>query len=86
MRRLILDFVNLRERKLSLKSLLAPLFRWRNGACTRLSLIDLNDRMLRDIGLTRHELLRGGRVSLRCWPRAEMTPCPGSRAAPSSEP
>jgi uncharacterized protein YjiS (DUF1127 family) len=59
MRRPILDFVNLRERKFSLKSLIAPLFRRRNGACSRLLLLDLNDRMLRDIGVTRLELLHG---------------------------
>jgi uncharacterized protein YjiS (DUF1127 family) len=59
MRRPILDLVNLQERKFSLRNLIAPLFRRRNGACSRLSLPDLNDRMLRDIGVTRHELLRG---------------------------
>jgi uncharacterized protein YjiS (DUF1127 family) len=63
MRRPTLDFVNLRERKSSLKSLIAPLFRRQNRACSRLLLLDPNDWMLRDIGVTRHELLHG--VDLR---------------------
>jgi hypothetical protein len=59
MRRPVLSFVSLKERKLSLRGLIVPFFRRPNSACSRLHLFDLNDRMLRDIGLTRHELLRG---------------------------
>jgi uncharacterized protein YjiS (DUF1127 family) len=59
MQRPILSFVSLRERKFSFKGLIVALFSRRNSACSRLHLLDLNDRMLRDIGLTRLELLHG---------------------------
>jgi uncharacterized protein YjiS (DUF1127 family) len=50
---------NLRERKLSLKLLVAPLLRSRNNALRRRQLLELDDRLLRDIGLSRHEVLYG---------------------------
>jgi uncharacterized protein YjiS (DUF1127 family) len=52
-------FVSLRERKFSLKALIAPLLRRRNRACSHIRLLDLNDRMLRDIGVDRYEGLFG---------------------------
>ena len=59
MRRPEIDFVSSSEKKSSLKILIASLFRRRRDACHRLHFLDLDDRMLRDIGITRHELLHG---------------------------
>jgi hypothetical protein len=59
MRRPVLSFVSLKERKFSLKGLIVLFFCRPNRACSRLHLFDLNDRMLRDIGLIRDELLHG---------------------------
>lgn len=50
----ILRFVSLRERKQSLTTRIAQ---WRNRARSRRQLLDLDDRMLNDIGLTRYDLL-----------------------------
>ena len=47
-----------KERKLSLKLLVASL-RSRRNALRRQPLVDLNDRLLRDIGLSRHDVLYG---------------------------
>jgi uncharacterized protein YjiS (DUF1127 family) len=59
MQRHISGFESLRERKFSLKALIVPLLRRRNSARSRLQLLDLNDRMLRDIGVNRYEVLYG---------------------------
>ena len=59
MRRHILDLASSKERKLSLKALVGPVLRWRDIARNRRHLLDLNDRMLRDIGLSRYEVLHG---------------------------
>ena len=59
MKRQVLASENDRERKLSLKALVAPLLRSRSNALGRRQLLDLNDRLLRDIGVSRHEVLYG---------------------------
>jgi uncharacterized protein YjiS (DUF1127 family) len=59
MRRHIVDLANLRECKLSLKALIGRLLRRRNVARNDRRLLDLNDHMLRDIGLSRHEVVYG---------------------------
>jgi uncharacterized protein YjiS (DUF1127 family) len=59
MKRHIDTSVGLREQKVSFKSLLGLLLRFRKRAVTRQHLLDLDDRLLRDIGLTRHEVLHG---------------------------
>jgi uncharacterized protein YjiS (DUF1127 family) len=59
MKRHVLASGNVRDRKLSLKALVAPLLRSRINALSRRQLLDLNDRLLRDIGLSRHEVLYG---------------------------
>ena len=59
MRRHIVDLANLREGKLSLKALIGRLLRRRSGTRNDRRLLDLNDHMLRDIGLTRYEVLYG---------------------------
>jgi uncharacterized protein YjiS (DUF1127 family) len=59
MTRHILDLASPKERKLSIKALVGPVLRWRNVARNRRHLLDLNDRMLRDIGLSRYEVLHG---------------------------
>jgi uncharacterized protein YjiS (DUF1127 family) len=59
MRRHIVDLANLREGKLSLKALIGRLLRRRNAARNDRRLLDLNDHMLRDIGLSRHEVVYG---------------------------
>jgi uncharacterized protein YjiS (DUF1127 family) len=46
-----------KESKLSLKALVEPLLRSRKSALSRRQLLALNDRLLRDIGLTRYEVL-----------------------------
>ncbi len=48
-----------RESKFSLKALVEPLLRSRKSALKRRQLLDLDDRLLRDIGLTRYEVLHG---------------------------
>ena len=48
-----------RESKFSLKALVEPLLRSRKSALNRRQLLDLDDRLLRDIGLTRYEVLHG---------------------------
>jgi uncharacterized protein YjiS (DUF1127 family) len=50
----ILSFVGLRESK---QSLAARIAQWRNHARSRRQLLDLNDRMLSDIGLMRCDVL-----------------------------
>jgi uncharacterized protein YjiS (DUF1127 family) len=59
MRRHILDLASSKERRLSLKALVGPVLRWRSAARSRRHLLDLNNRMLRDIGLSRYEVLHG---------------------------
>lgn len=59
MRRHFLAAGNVKERKLSLRRLVAPLVRSRRHALRRRHLLDLDDRLLRDIGLSRHEVLYG---------------------------
>jgi uncharacterized protein YjiS (DUF1127 family) len=59
MNRHVLASGNVRKHKLSIKSLVAPLLRSRNYALNRRRLLDLNDRLLRDIGLSRYEVLYG---------------------------
>jgi uncharacterized protein YjiS (DUF1127 family) len=59
MKRYVLAAGNVRERKLSLKLLIAPLLRSRNDALRRRQLLELHDHLLRDIGLSRHEVLYG---------------------------
>jgi uncharacterized protein YjiS (DUF1127 family) len=59
MKRHVLASGNVRERKLSLKALVAPLLHSRINALSRRQLLDLNDRLLRDIGLSRYEVLYG---------------------------
>jgi uncharacterized protein YjiS (DUF1127 family) len=54
MKRDILDFVSLRESK---QSLATRILQWRNRARSRHQLVDLDDRMLNDIGLTRYDVL-----------------------------
>jgi|RhiMetdeSRZDD1v2_1073273.scaffolds.fasta_scaffold08714_6 uncharacterized protein YjiS (DUF1127 family) len=54
MKRDILDFVSLRESK---QSLATRILQWRNRARSRHQLLDLDDRMLNDIGLTRYDVL-----------------------------
>ncbi len=58
MKRHILGFVRSRERRHSLKILIASLAEWRNRARSRRQLLELDDRMLSDIGLTRDDVLR----------------------------
>ena len=50
MRRHFLAVGSVRELKLSLKPLVAPLLRARNIALRRRQLLELHDRLLRDIG------------------------------------
>jgi uncharacterized protein YjiS (DUF1127 family) len=52
----ILSIVSLRENKRSLATRLAQ---WRNRARSRRQLLELDDRMLSDIGLTRYDVLHG---------------------------
>jgi len=52
----ILGFVSFRESK---RSLVAFMLQWRNRSRCRRQLLDLDDRMLRDIGLTRYDVLHG---------------------------
>ena len=52
----ILGYVNLRESKQSLATCITQ---WRNRARSRRQLLDLDDRMLSDIGLTRYDVLHG---------------------------
>jgi uncharacterized protein YjiS (DUF1127 family) len=59
MKRHFLAARNERERKLSLKRLVAPLLRSRNNALRRQQLLELHDRLLCDIGLGRYEVLYG---------------------------
>jgi len=59
MKRHFLAAGNVRARKLSLKLLVAPLLRSRNNALRRRQLLELDDRLLRDIGLSRYEVLYG---------------------------
>ena len=57
MKRDILGFVSLRENK---QSLTTRILQWRNRARSRHQLLDLDDRMLNDIGLTRYDVLHSG--------------------------
>jgi uncharacterized protein YjiS (DUF1127 family) len=50
----ILGFVSLREGKQSLAIRIAQ---WRNRARSRRQLLELDDRLLSDIGLTRYDVL-----------------------------
>lgn len=50
----ILKLVGLRESK---QSLAARIVQWRNRARSRRQLLDLDDRLLSDIGLTRYDIL-----------------------------
>src|SRR5262245_65435158 len=59
MKRHVLASGNVKERKLSLKALVAPLLRLRSNALGRRQLLDLNDRLLRDVGMSRAEVLVG---------------------------
>jgi uncharacterized protein YjiS (DUF1127 family) len=59
MRRHIVDVANARERKLSLKALIGCLLHRRYATRSDRRLLELNDHMLRDIGLTRYEVLYG---------------------------
>ena len=59
MKRHVLASGSLRERKLSFKALVAPFLRSRSNALSRRQLLELQDRLLRDIGLSRYEVLYG---------------------------
>ena len=59
MRRHAFDSIRARGKPLSLKHLLRPLTRWRATARNRRVLLSLDDRLLRDIGLTRHDVAYG---------------------------
>jgi len=59
MKRHFLAAGNFRERTLTLKLVVARLLRSRSNALSRRQLLELNDRLLRDIGLSRHEVLYG---------------------------
>jgi len=59
MRRHILSVAGLRESTVLLKSLVTWFTARRSTALGRRHLLELNDRMLRDIGLTRHEIVHG---------------------------
>ena len=59
MRRQFLAAGNLGERKLSLRRLVVRLSHSRNNALRRRQLLELHDRLLRDIGLSRYEVLYG---------------------------
>ena len=50
----ILSFVSLRESK---QSLAARIAQWRDRARSRRQLLDLDDRLLSDIGLSRYDVL-----------------------------
>ena len=52
MKRHFLAAGNFRERTLSLKLVVARLLRSRSNALSRRQLLELNDRLLRDIGLS----------------------------------
>ena len=54
MKTLVLNFLRLRESK---QSLAARILQWRNQARSRRQLLDLDDRLLSDIGLTRCDVL-----------------------------
>jgi uncharacterized protein YjiS (DUF1127 family) len=54
MKPFVIDFVSLRE---SRQSLAARILQWRNRARSRRQLLDLDDRLLSDIGLTRCDVL-----------------------------
>ena len=59
MKRQFLAAGNLGERKLSLRRLVVRLSRSRSNALRRRQLLELHDRLLRDIGLSRYEVLYG---------------------------
>ena len=59
MKRQFLAAGNLGERKLSLRRLVLRLSRSRSNALRRCQLLELHDRLLRDIGLSRYEVLYG---------------------------
>ena len=63
MKRSVLPARNVGERKLSLKLLVAPWLRSRSNALSRRQLLELHDRLLRDIGLSRYEVLYGATLS-----------------------
>jgi uncharacterized protein YjiS (DUF1127 family) len=54
MKTLNLNFVSLRESK---DSLATRILQWRHRVRTRRQLLDLDDRLLSDIGLTRYDVL-----------------------------
>jgi uncharacterized protein YjiS (DUF1127 family) len=59
MKRHIVRSQSLRERKFFLKALVELCLRSRKSALSRRYLLDLDDRLLRDIGLNRYEILHG---------------------------
>ena len=59
MRRHAFDILPAKERRPSFKDLLRPFIRWRASVRNRRILLSLDDRLLRDIGLTRHEIVKG---------------------------
>ena len=59
MRRHAFDSIREKGKPLSLKHLLRPLARWRATARNRRVLLSLDERLLRDIGLTRHDVVHG---------------------------
>ena len=59
MKRQFLAAGNVAPRKLSLRRLVVRWSRSRNNALRRRQLLELHDRLLRDIGLSRYEVLYG---------------------------
>jgi uncharacterized protein YjiS (DUF1127 family) len=59
MKRLNIGFGSSRERRHPQRVLTKLLAQWRIRARSRRQLLELDDRMLNDIGLTRHEILHG---------------------------
>jgi uncharacterized protein YjiS (DUF1127 family) len=59
MKRLYIGFASSRERRHPLRVLTGLLAEWRIRTRSRRQLLELDDRMLNDIGLTRHYVLHG---------------------------
>ena len=59
MKRLNIGFVSSGERRHLFRILTGLLAEWRIHARSRRQLLELDDRMLNDIGLTRHDVMHG---------------------------